>query len=101
MSKRPSLAGREFCVTCDESDFCSSSIKVGPTCRPNQRKMIFEEYMMGEVNTIFTKADAKMIDDTKTVGELLWGFTDPIFYQEWFLIQNKSLVYNSKKITKK
>ena len=82
MSKRPSLAGREFCVTCDESGFCSSSIK--PTCRPPNQKKTFEEYMMGEVNTIFTKADAKMIDDTKTVGELLWGFTDPIFDQEWF-----------------
>jgi len=79
MSKRPSLAGREFCVTCDdESGFCSSSIK--PTCGPNQKKT-FEEYMMGEVDTIFTKAGAKMIDDTKTVGELLWGFTDPIFDQ--------------------
>ena len=95
MSKRPSLAGREFCVTCDESGFCSSSIIVGPTCRPNQRKT-FEEYMMGEVNTIFTKADAKMIDDTKTVGELLWGFTDPIFHQERFN-RNKGLFENNNK----
>ena len=85
MSKRPSLAGREFCITCDESSgFCSSSII--PTCGPNKKKT-FEEYMMGEVDTIFTKADAKMIDDTKTVGELLWGFKDPIFDQEWFLIR--------------
>ena len=81
MSKRPSLAGREFCVACDESGFCSSSII--PTCRPTQKKT-FEEYMMGEVDTIFTKAGAKMIDDTKTVGELLWGFQDPIFEQAWF-----------------
>ena len=50
--------------------------------------------MMGEVNTIFTKADAKMIDDTKTVGELLWGFTDPIFDQEWFN-QNQSFFENN------
>ena len=82
MSKRPSLAGQVFCVTCDEpSGFCSSSII--PTCRPSEKKT-FEEYMMSEVDTIFTKAGAKMIDDTKTVGELLWGFQDPIFEQAWF-----------------
>ena len=43
--------------------------------------MDFEEYFIGEVDTIFKNANAKMIDDTKTVGELLWGFEDDIFVQ--------------------
>ena len=32
---------------------------------------------MEEVNTVFKEAGASIVDDQKTVDEILWGFTDP------------------------
>ena len=36
---------------------------------------------MLEVNDILNAANATLVDDSKSVHELLFGFTDPIFEQ--------------------
>ena len=39
------------------------------------------EHLMLEVNDILNAANATLVDDSKSVHELLFGFTDPIFEQ--------------------
>ena len=44
-------------------------------------KQTLYEHLMLEVNDILNAAGAKLIDNTKSVHELLFGFKDPIFEQ--------------------
>ena len=61
-----------------------SPIPTGP-CGGSDRAVCtnttFYEAIMLEVNDLLTSAGAELVDTTKTVHELLFGFKDPIFVE--------------------
>ena len=73
------ILGEETCENC----FLENSPIPGP-CKSENAKCTnntFYEAIMLEVNDLLTSAGAELVDTTKTVHELLFGFKDPIFVE--------------------
>ena len=74
------ILGKEKCKICLLEE---SPIPTGP-CGSDLAKCTehtFYQALMLEVNDLLTSAGAELVDTTKTVHELLFGFKDPIFVE--------------------
>ena len=72
--KSSNIGDKKVFQDCDkETNFCK--IKLTPSIPP--KKISVTDHVMGEVQKVFEDANVRIVDDTKTVNELLWGFTDP------------------------
>ena len=75
--------------TCSKTTgFCKIQQRPGIGAKKNS----VSDHVLGEVQKVFDKANVKITDDTKTVNDLLWGFTDPGFVFNFmiktYMIQN-------------